>query len=64
MAYYYNKDELKNSLEIEQVYDLLDVLGGNPSYSGDDVNYTSMVNQNGVLVYSDGTNSIIAFNNG
>ena len=37
MAYYYNKDELKNSLEIEQVYDLLDVLGGNPSYSGDDV---------------------------
>ena len=37
MAYYYNKDELKNSLEIEQVYDLLDVLGGNPSYSGDDI---------------------------
>jgi len=37
MAYYYNKDELKNQLEIEQIFDLFELFGGNPSYSGDDV---------------------------
>lgn len=37
MAGYYNKDELKNQLEIEQVYDLLEELQANPTYSGSDV---------------------------
>lgn len=37
MACYYNKDELKNQLEIEQIYDLLELFGGNPSYSSTDI---------------------------
>lgn len=33
MPRYYNKDELKNKLEIEQIYDLLELWGGEPEYT-------------------------------
>lgn len=33
MVRYYNKNELKGKLELEQVYDLLDKWGGEPEYS-------------------------------
>lgn len=32
MARYYDKDRLKNSLELEQIYDLLELWGGEPEY--------------------------------
>lgn len=32
---YYDKDELKGKLEIEQIYDLLELWGGQPEYSKD-----------------------------
>lgn len=32
MSRYYDKDILKNSLQIEQVFDLLEMLGGEPEY--------------------------------
>lgn len=33
MSRYYNKDELKEKLEIEQVYDLIEAWGGEPEYT-------------------------------
>ena len=33
MSRYYNKDALKNELELEQIYDLLELWGGEPEYS-------------------------------
>lgn len=33
MSRYYNKDKLKDTLTIEQIYDLLDYWGGEPEYS-------------------------------
>lgn len=33
MSRYYNKDELKQQLELEQIYDLIEVWGGEPEYS-------------------------------
>ena len=35
MSRYYNKDELKAKLELEQIYDLLEVWGGEPEYNKD-----------------------------
>lgn len=32
MSRYYDKDKLKESLDVEQIYDLLDVWGGEPEY--------------------------------
>lgn len=33
MSRYYNKDELKQQLEVEQIYDLLEMWGGEPEYT-------------------------------
>lgn len=33
ISYYYNKDELKQKLEVEQVYDLVEAWGGEPEYT-------------------------------
>ena len=33
MAGYYNKDELKDKLEVEQIFDLLELWGGEPEYT-------------------------------
>lgn len=33
MSRYYNKDELKTQLEIEQIYDLVELWGGEPEYT-------------------------------
>lgn len=33
MARYYDKDELKGKLELEQIYDLIEVWGGEPEYT-------------------------------
>lgn len=35
MSRYYDKDKLKEQLEIEQIYDLLELWGGEPTYSHD-----------------------------
>lgn len=35
MSRYYNKDELKESLELEQIYDLVEHWGGEPEYTKD-----------------------------
>lgn len=37
MSRYYNKDELKNSLEPEQIYDLLETWGGNPTWENNSI---------------------------
>lgn len=34
---YYNKDQLKEKLELEQIYDLLEAWGGEPEYAGNNL---------------------------